>query len=274
MTAVSGVATVGPQVLARWAGPPSDASKAERVVQPSTNLGWLREVGWEEGHLGFHKSDVLHAGLGTGRLPLAAQHITVQMPADPVLAANAIRVLQRYFSGNSTTQSVRVEGVVTAAFLAALKPMCPNLRVLDLSDCAPAAGRATECVHLLAHFNQLHELNLDLKTLSQAEAEAALEALGTDASSPLVTLRLFGCDRLDLVRRDAHRRLFALPQLRSLQFFQVASEQMTIGTRWAIVSRRLPEPFRANGVISLVHRTRPALPPVIPNSRNQIILPT
>jgi len=252
---------------------PSEPAKAPSLpdrTRPTSNAQWLRDVGWPAGHLGRNLSATLHAGLS--RLPQAFPCITVQLPSDAVGAANALKVAQRYLSGTSVPQAVRVEGTVSAAFLSALKPLCPNLRLLDLSDCA-FAGSAVECVHLLAHFNQLHELNLDLKTLSRDEAEAVLEALGTDASSPLVTLRLFGCDRLDLAQREAHKRLFALPQLRVLHFYHVASDKVLVGTRWAVERRFQPEPFQTNGALLLVHRERPALPPIVPHSRDQIILP-
>lgn len=273
MAAVSGVSSV----LRTLGQLPDRLVEKEpvRPSRPSTNKDWLVEVGWPKGHLGLNASvqATLNAKLiSGGRLPAAAQWVTIQLPADMAQAAGMLTVTRNYFAGNSLTQLVRVEGTVSAAFLSALKPLCPNLRALDLSDCA-FSGNAAECMHLLAHFNQLHELNVDLKTLSQPAAEAVLEALGCDVSSPLVTLRLFGCDRLDLVHRDAHRRLFALPQLRVLQFYQVASEQVAVGTRWNIVKRFQPEPFKTNGALLLEHRERPALPPIVPHTRNQIILP-
>lgn len=261
---VAGVATLAP-------------SRPVAVVEPArgkaprnrTNTEWLQEMGWPAGHLGLGLSATLDAK--TFLLPAANAHLVVKVV--PETTAVVFEALRRYLGDKkSLTQSIRIEGAVAAPFFAGLKGVCPNLRVLDLSACE-LRGDAVACVHWLAHFNQLHELNLDLTPLAPETAAAVLEVLGTDAASPLVTLRVFGCHRLDLVQRTTHKRLFALPQLRVLQFYQVASATAAIGTRWDIAARVPPEPFQTNGALLLVHRERPPLPPVAPHARNQIILP-
>lgn len=248
------------------------------VERGRENLALLRSVGWPDQHVGRGENATVLLDRNTLYATEVGQKsaalLVVCAPAGATELGRVWRRALDYLSRNTgVTLMVRIEGVCSPEMLEQLLRVCPKLRSLDLSDCH--ASVSLDLVDRLKRFNQLHELNLNLEGLSRAELAPVLLDLAADVASPLVTLRLFGCQELDLDAGELHAPLFALPQLRELQFHQVSTPRPRIGTRWAVErfvwSDGTPGP--SNRSLLLYHAQRPRALAVRPNDPNQIMLP-